>query len=321
MVPKAVLLCSIVFKFVVMIVGVCGNIAVIIVTRTSKFWSRQKTKTSYLVGSLGLADLLMCLTLYPVWIVEFILSILNVESDQVLFCSLSRPFPNALLFASVASLLAITVDRYIYIVKPLKYSLIVTSRRVFAVVFAIWLTTCSTFALWYVYFGKYDAGLRGLCVVSKYIEYPLHTFCTYIPVTVMIILNLRMFFVSRRQRQKILAGIPLAPTSNSNGDSHHRKSRVRTVLRFFIVQKEVKTFSIVVAVLMLCIFAPTLIGTMLFRFCSQEVWNYWYLIFHYEFYGINSVVNAFIYGMRHVKYREAFRKIFFKATFCFKLND
>ena len=258
----------------VMIVGVCGNIAVIIVTRTSKFWSRQKTKTSYLVGSLGLADLLMCLTLYPVWIVEFILSILNVESDQVLFCSLSRPFPNALLFASVASLLAITVDRYIYIVKPLKYPLIVTSRRVFAVIFAIWLTTCCTFALWFIDFKKHDAGLRGICVPSLHIQYPLQTFCTYIPVTVIIILNLRILFVSRKQRQKILAGIPLASNSNCNEDPHNRKTRIRTVLRFFTVLKEVKTFSIVVAVLILCIFAPTLIGTMLSSFCSREVWNY-----------------------------------------------
>ena len=132
MVSNQVLLCSIVFKFVAMLIGVCGNIAVIIFTRTSKFWSKEKTETSYLVGNLALADLLMCLTLYPAWIVESILAILNVQSDQLFYCKLSRSFPNSLLFASVASLLAITVDRYIYIVKPLKYPLIVTRRRVFA---------------------------------------------------------------------------------------------------------------------------------------------------------------------------------------------
>ena len=120
MVSNQVLLCSIVFKFVAMFIGVCGNIAVIILTRTSKFWSKEKTNTSYLVGNLALADLLMCLTLYPTWIVEFILTIYGIESDQALFCKFNRSFAFSLLFSSVASLLAITVDRYIYIVKPLK---------------------------------------------------------------------------------------------------------------------------------------------------------------------------------------------------------
>ena len=136
MVSKAVLLCSIVFKFVAMFIGVCGNIAVIIVTRTSKFWSKEKRETSYLVGNLALADLLMCLTLYPTWIVEFILTILDIESDQVLFCKFSRSLAFSLLFASVSSVLAISVDRYIYIVKPLKYPLIVKRRRVFVVISA-----------------------------------------------------------------------------------------------------------------------------------------------------------------------------------------
>ena len=102
MVSNEVILCSIVLKFVAMFIGVCGNIAVIILTRTSKFWSKEKTETSYLVGNLALADHLMCLTLYPTWIVAFILTIMNIESDQLLFCKFSRSFTFSLLFASVA---------------------------------------------------------------------------------------------------------------------------------------------------------------------------------------------------------------------------
>ena len=320
MVSNEVLLCSIVFKFVAMFIGVCGNTVVIILTRRSKFWSKEKRETSYLVGNLALTDLLMCLTLYPTWIVELTMTILDIQSEPVLFCRLSRPFSNSLLFASVASLLTITVDRYIYIVKPLKYPLIVTRRRVFVVISAIWLTTFCTFALWYINFEKYDAGLRGLCIVSKYIKYPLNTFCIYIPVTVMIILNVRILSVSRKQRKKILMGRILEHNSNTNEDNLNRKTRIRIVLRSFEGLKEAKTFSIVAAVLIFCIFAPTLVGTMLHHFCSNVVWNYWYLIFHCEFYGMNSVVNAFIYGMRHVKYRKAFGKFLFKATSCFKLN-
>jgi hypothetical protein len=46
-VPSEILLPSIVFKFIAMIVGVLGNITVIIYTI---FFSKEKTATSYLVG-------------------------------------------------------------------------------------------------------------------------------------------------------------------------------------------------------------------------------------------------------------------------------
>ena len=95
-----------------MIMGVLGNSTVIIYTI---FLSKEETATSYLVGNLALADLLVCLTFYPVWIIEFIQTILNIDSDQDLFCKLSRSAIWSLMFASVATLLAITVDRYLYI--------------------------------------------------------------------------------------------------------------------------------------------------------------------------------------------------------------
>jgi hypothetical protein len=128
-----------VFKFIAMIIGVFGNITVIIYTM---FLSKEKTATSYLVGNLALADILVCLTLYPIWIIELIQTMLSIDSDQDLFCKLSRSTSWSLLFASVATLLAITVDRYLFIVKPLKYPLIVTKRRVFLAIVGIWITAC-----------------------------------------------------------------------------------------------------------------------------------------------------------------------------------
>jgi hypothetical protein len=110
--PSEVLLFSVVFKSVAMIIGVLGNITVIIYAIVL---NKEKTATSYLVGNLALADLLVCLTFYPIWIIEFIQIMLNIDSDQDLFCKLSRSTTLSLMFASVASLLAITVDRYLFI--------------------------------------------------------------------------------------------------------------------------------------------------------------------------------------------------------------
>ena len=123
-------------------------------------------------------------------------------------------------------------------------------------------------------------------------------------------LNGRIVLVSRKQHKKILAETLPLPVNNTNEEHLFNKTGMKLVARFFVGIKAAKTFSIVVAVLTFCIFAPTLVSSILIRFCSPEVIKNWYVIFNYEFYGINSVVNAFIYGMRHVKYRKAFAKIF-----------
>ena len=176
----------------------------------------------------------------------------------------------------MASLLPITVDRYIYIVKPLKYPLIVTRRRVFAGISAIWLTASCLFALWYTHLWNYGAESRNTCTLSKIVEIPLKSFNTYIPVIVIIVLNLRILFVSRKQHQKILAEFIAVPSSNSMEDHLNRKTWMRTAVRFFVGLREAKPFCIVVAVLVLCIFVPTLVGTMLYRLSSNTVWGYWY---------------------------------------------
>ena len=149
-IPNGVFLASVVFKFIAMIIGVLGNVTVI---NHTIFLNKQKTATSYLVGNLALADLLVCLAFYPIWIIEFIQVIMNIDSDQDLFCKFSRSTMWAFMFASIATFLAITVDRYVYIIKPLRYLQIVTRRRVFLAVLGIWITACCLFTVHYIVAG------------------------------------------------------------------------------------------------------------------------------------------------------------------------
>jgi hypothetical protein len=128
MISNNLLLFSVVFKCIAMVIGVFGNVTVIIY---AIFVSKEKTATSYLVGNLAVADLLVCLTFHPIWIIEFIQNILNIDGHQILFCKLGRSTIWAFVLASTLTLVAITVDRYLYIVKPLNYPMIVTRRRVF----------------------------------------------------------------------------------------------------------------------------------------------------------------------------------------------
>ncbi len=313
-VQSEILLPSVIFKFIAMIIGVLGNITVIIYTI---FLSKEKTATSYLIGNLALADLLVCLTFYPIWIIEFIQTILNIDSDQDLFCKLSRSSIWALLFASVAALLAITVDQYLYIVKPLKYPLIVTKRRVFVAMASIWLTTCCLFIVSSLFARRFDGRLRSFCLIDPGLHIFLTAFTGYAPLTIILILQVRILIVAEKKRKLILAET-MAVVNIFNGQSANEMSRIS---RFFHVCKAVKTFSIVVAVLTCCILTPTVVGELVDHSCSHSCQQIWYVVFNYEFYGINSIVNAYIYGMRHIKYRKTYGRILFKILCCNKLTN
>ncbi len=313
-IQSEILLPFVVFKFIAMIIGVLGNITVIIYTI---FLSEENTATSYLVGNLALADLLVCLTFYPIWIIEFIQTILNIDSDQDLFCKLSRSTILALLFASVATLLAITVDRYLYIVKPLKYPLIVTKRRVFLAMSGIWVTACCLFIVFLVNFRHFGNRLRRFCGIDENLYMFQQGFTAYILTTLIVILNVRILIVAEKQRKRILPET-MAAVNTCNGQG---ASKMAAINRFFHALKAVKTFSIVVAVLTFCVLTPTVVGLLLYKSsCGLSCSQLWIVVFHFEFYGINSIVNAFIYGMRHIKYRKAYGRILFKILRCKKLS-
>ncbi|CAB3981596.1 Alpha-1A adrenergic receptor [Paramuricea clavata] len=313
-VPSEVLLFSVVFKFIAMIIGILGNMTVIIY---SILTNKEKTATSYLVGNLAMADLLVCVTFYPMSIIEFTLTILNIDSDQNLFCKLSRSTIWSLLFASVSTLLAITVDRYLYIVKPLKYPMIVTKGRVFLAISGIWLTACCLFVFLLVHWRRFDFKLRSFCDTNKYMQRSIEIF-VYLPLTLILILNIRILIVAEKQRKRIFAETAV-PITASDGQPKNKMSA--TIHKFFHAVKALKTFSIVVAVLAFCVLTPTVVGLVLRYSCSLSCEQMWYVVFNYELYGINSIVNAFIYGMRHIKYRRAYRHILFKIRRCNQPSD
>ena len=131
----------------------------------------------------------------------------------------------------------------------------------------------------------------------------------YIPLTLIFFLNYKILTVVRKQRKRI-------SPDNFNEQSDNIESSL--VVRFMVALKQAKTFAIVVTVLAFCFLIPTVVGQILFNFCSESCWLVWFVLFNYELYEINSIVNAFIYGMGHLKYRKAYGKIIFKLLSCKK---
>jgi hypothetical protein len=306
---------AVVFKFTAMIIGVLGNITVII---DAIVLNKEKTATSYLVGNLALADLLVCLTFYPIWIIELIQIILNIDSDQDLFCKLSRSTIWSLLFASVATLLAITADRYLFIVKPLKYPLIVTKRRVFVAIAGIWLNACCLFIVFLFYWSRDDSKLRSLCfIISDNFFLLMNVFILCLPLILIFLLNFRILNIARKQQRRILSETAVTVVTSNEQSS----KKLIGMLRFYVGLKAAKTFLIVVVMLAFCVFIPTAVGITIVHLCSGSCRQIWYVFFNYDFYGINSIVNAFIYGIRHIKYRKAYGNIILKIFRCYKCTN
>ena len=191
-----------------------------------------------------------------------------------------------------------------------------SKRRVFLAISGIWLSACCVSVVFLVSY-RYDFRLRSFCdnKINEIYHPFIHSFVTYLPLTLIIIINIRILIVAEKQRKRVLAETAL-PVTTSNGQPANRMSAIHG---FFRAHKAVKTFSIVVAVLGFCVLIPNVVGPVLYYYCNDSCKQMWYVIFNYEFYGINSIVNAFIYGMRHIKYRKGYRHILFKILRCKKL--
>ncbi|XP_028398849.1 alpha-1A adrenergic receptor-like [Dendronephthya gigantea] len=247
-----------------------------------------------------------------------------------------------LLLLSMMFLLFITVDRYVFIAKPLKYPLIVTFRKIKVAVLCIWLVAASLLS---VFVSVYIVG--GKSVYNKLQLKPFHIFLLPTPIAIIAFLNYKMLKIVREQRQRMASetGLqseqvklediqPAGPTQSSdeqqrpaqereeksNSEHTERSSEQYIGWLHHIVKelKAVKTFAIIFAILTCC-FVPYIIIMLLKSFCCTCFpRNNHAKDIVLELIGINSIANAFVYALRHRRYRKAFLKLF--STFQARLN-
>ena len=192
--PSAnVLIVFIVFKCLFFIVGILGNACVIIY---NVFVNRAKTPTSYFVVNLAINDFLTCCIIYPTWITKFVRSVLGVTNDQKLYCFVYQISPISVLL-SILTLLAITVDKFIFINWPLRYHVIVTWRRTYFALLMIWVFGIILIPFLILFTTTEPCGLKMFLSVSVFVSY----IC--IPFFIISVLNYKICKIVREQRLKI----------------------------------------------------------------------------------------------------------------------
>ena len=294
-------LIKVVLGFFILFLGVLGNLAVIFY---NIFLNHDKTLSSWLVTNLAFADLLVCLAIHLTIILRFFFD----ELRGIIYCTTIHSTFYVSLFLSIMTLLVITIDKYLYIARPLKYPMIVTKRRFFIPIGCIWLATLVQFPIVYTSIQnnkKRPKNLPEKCHYPNYVVFLL--ILQLIPIGVIAILNYKMFKIVKEQRQRIALEVVLQ-------QPHEQSQQKETWLNRLVIElKIVKTFAIVVGILMLC-FAPHLIISVVIMFSNLDngILRTAHLI-DKQLVGINSIANAVIYALRHKKYAKAYRQLFFSA--------
>ena len=288
----------IVLKCIFFLLGVVGNTSVVMF---HAFVNCDKTRKNYLVTNLACADLLVCLTVYPTWIFHYIQIIKGMENPSDFICRFAYVAGSVTVALSIFSLLSITYDRYIFIIQPLHYTSIMTQRRTCLILAGVWIFALAVIpsSVLIGILGK----LQGKCGDVPKGEMWILIAVADVPIAFIVYLNWKIFNVAREQTRRITA---------QNAILHGNTSRRCNVKEI----KAIKTFASITGVLFCCFFPVSIMTIVEQLVCSTCV----PVILHFlilEMIGINSIVNAYIYGIRHRQYRKGYGKIVSMLFTCF----
>ncbi|XP_070694252.1 trace amine-associated receptor 13c-like [Pempheris klunzingeri] len=258
--------------------------------------SRQlHTPTNILLLSLAGSDLLVGLLLMPV-------EIIYIETCWFLgdiLCSLYYVVDYIITSASVANMVLISVDRYIAICDPLHYPTKVTKSRVQISVYLCWLSSV-LYRIVLLHDHLVQPGRSNSCtgecvVIINYIAGVVDLIFTFIiPITVIILLYMRVFVVAVSQAHA-MRSLNAAVTNQHSGIITVKKTEM----------KAARTLSIVIVVFLFCFcpyYYPTLAGEDTAVDASSAAFEIWLAHF-------NSCLNPIIYAFFYPWFRKSIRLI------------
>ncbi|XP_071393467.1 trace amine-associated receptor 13c-like [Centroberyx affinis] len=211
-------------------------------------------------------------------------------------CALSFFAVFTIISASVGNVVLISVDRYVAICDPLYYPTKITQRRVKICVYMCWV--CSAFFGSLILRdhlrepGRYNSCIGECVVVINYIEGAFDLVFTFIvPITVIIVLYMRVFVVAVSQARAMRSHI-VADTLQHSVTVTAKKSE----------RKAARTLGIVIVVFLMC-FCPyycvALAG-------QENVASASFLVFLFYF---NSCLNPVIYAFFYPWFRKSIKLI------------
>ncbi|XP_013784900.2 dopamine receptor 1-like isoform X1 [Limulus polyphemus] len=229
------------------------------------------------------------------------------------FCDIWIAFDVMCCTASILNLCAVSLERFIHIKDPLRYSRWMTKRVVFGSICLIWLLS-ALLSFFPISLGWHKP--RRLKLVSK--ERPMCTLeltpvyavvsssiSFFVPCVVMIALYGRLYFYAKKHVKSILA-VTKPSENKASHSSQHKSSHL-------IEHKASITVGIIVGVFLVC-WVPFFSVNIIAAFCksciSDLVWKSLTWLGYF-----NSALNPVIYSIFNAEFRNAFRKVLFYCSF------
>lgn len=321
----------------IIVASILGNLLVIVSVMRHR---KLRSITNYFVVSLAFADMLIALV---VMTFNFSLQHYGRWFFGILMCDVWNSMDVYLSTASISHLCCISVDRYVAIVKPLKYMTYMKKTTVYLMLVLIW--TTPLILLIPIYMGWYTT--------EEYLQHRSEDQCAWfvnkpygiisssisfwIPCTIMVCMYLAIFREANRQEKALFSrqgNALLLQQNNTNGDMmsnsggssknltlhevnqslHHTPTKDRNLIKMKREHKAAKTLGIIMGVFILC-WLPFFVWYVTTTICD-ECWNPPLLIALMFWIGYtNSTLNPLIYAYFNKDFREAFKNTL-RCVFC-----
>ncbi|XP_029884247.1 neuromedin-U receptor 1 [Aquila chrysaetos chrysaetos] len=302
-----------VIYLLIFVVGAVGNTLTCIVILRHRF---MRTPTNYYLFSLAVSDLLvlllgMPLELYDMWNnYPFLLGASGCYFKTLLF--------EAVCFASILNVTALSVERYIAVVHPLKAKYVVTRNHAKRVIVTIWVLSVvcsipntSLHGLQPLYVpGRGWVPDSEICTLVK----PRLTYNLIIQITTVVFFFLPMGTISilylliglQLKKEKMLEA--LGAKSSSDRDCHNPQRQKKVKRR-----QVTKMLFVLVVVFGIC-WAPFHTDRLVWSFISTwtshmlHMFQYVHIISGVFFY-LSSAANPILYNLMSTRFREMFKEV------------
>ncbi|XP_022244874.1 thyrotropin-releasing hormone receptor-like [Limulus polyphemus] len=293
------------FQSIIFLVGVLGNIMVVIVVRRTH---SMRTPTNCYLVSLSIADLMVLIASVPNEILSYFLL-----GDEWIWgrvgCALFIFLQYLGINASSLSITAFTIERYIAICHPMRAQMVCTVSRAKKIIIGVWAFACIYCSPWLFltkterifYMGHTN---KETCTFALSREQYVGYFFTDLILFYIFPLVLSCVLYSLIARILFTNEIPKNPGRRNSSSKESKKITKNTSARVQVV----KMLAVVVAVFA-TLWVPYRVLLVYNSFAKRRYMELWFLMFCKTMIYINSAINPILYNAMSIKFRRAFKRM------------